>query len=100
MKHSSASSCRSPTRAFTLLGLTTTFACGAHPGADPASPSAPAGDAAAAQVSEPASEPVVRPSSKSGEAADRVVLLVAKPGLWPLDAEAARRVLQALGPVA
>lgn len=28
-----------------------------------------------------------------------VVTLIAKPGLWPLDVESARRVLQALGPV-
>ena len=31
--------------------------------------------------------------------ADAVVTLVAKPGLWPLDVESARRVLQSLGPV-
>jgi hypothetical protein len=31
--------------------------------------------------------------------ADAVVTLVAKPGLWPLDVESARRVLQTLGPV-
>lgn len=37
--------------------------------------------------------------SRADETADSVVTLIAKPGLWPLDVEAARRVLQAFGPV-
>jgi hypothetical protein len=38
-------------------------------------------------------------TSEADETADNVVTLIAKPGLWPLDVEAARRVLQAFGPV-
>lgn len=57
--------------------------------ARPAPPATASTDAAA-----PADEP-----SRTQETADDVVTLIAKPGLWPLDVEAARRVLGAFGPV-
>lgn len=48
----------------------------------------------------PEGTPVREESSpEADETADTVVTLIAKPGLWPLDVEAAHRVLQAFGPV-
>lgn len=46
-------------------------------------------------------EPPAPPSEPSApdNTALSVVTLIAKPGLWPLDVESARRVLQGLGPV-
>jgi hypothetical protein len=57
------------------------------PGAEPSA------DRATSQPSPAAAAP------QTDETADNVVTLIAKPGLWPLDVEAARRVLQAFGPV-
>jgi hypothetical protein len=52
-----------------------------------------------ASPAEPAAGPASADPPSSVASADRVVTLIAKPGLWPLDVESARRVLQALGPV-
>ena len=88
-------------RGYAALGLTTALACAARPASEPAAPMRPS-----AAVAEPAGEatvptrvPPATDSPKSNETVDKVVTLIAKPGLWPLDADAARRVLQALGPV-
>jgi hypothetical protein len=54
---------------------------------------------AAPSGAEPESSPAPIDSSTSDTTADSVVTLIAKPGLWPLDVESARRVLSALGPV-
>ena len=59
-----------------------------------ASDAEPAPSATTARKATAAEEP-----SPADETADNVVTLIAKPGLWPLDVEAARRVLQAFGPV-
>lgn len=64
--------------------------------------------AATASAAAPASAPAgphpgsaENPSepAPSDTTAVNVVTLIAKPGLWPLDVDSARRVLQALGPV-
>lgn len=49
-------------------------------------------------VEEASAAPASAPSAPDTTAMS-VVTLIAKPGLWPLDVESARRVLQALGPV-
>jgi hypothetical protein len=83
------------------LGLLVALGCAAsqsvHAGAvAPVAPSPPAG--APVAVEEPSSAPASAPSAPDTTAVN-VVTLIAKPGLWPLDVESARRVLQALGPV-
>lgn len=62
----------------------------------PAAPVQPAAASTAVQAESPA--PASTPSAPDSTAVN-VVTLIAKPGLWPLDVESARRVLQALGPV-
>lgn len=84
--------------ALVLLGA---LGCGApqslRAGAvEPAPPPAPGAPVAVEEASAP---PASTPSAPDTTAVS-VVTLIAKPGLWPLDVESARRVLQALGPVA
>lgn len=59
-----------------------------------AAPSSPGVTPASAVAPVEATEPTQQDTT-----AVSVVTLIAKPGLWPLDVESARRVLQALGPV-
>lgn len=85
------------------LALGASLAC-TGPTAPPArAPAAtPESDAPEADPSASAATPDTtarEQSSEADETADNVVTLIAKPGLWPLDVEAARRVLQAFGPV-
>jgi hypothetical protein len=74
--------------------------CGARQsaGAGAAPIVAPEAPASAAAEDARAAPPPSKPSPDM--TAVNVVTLIAKPGLWPLDVESARRVLQALGPVA
>jgi hypothetical protein len=74
-------------------GAAQSFGAGA---AQPAAPAAPE-PAALTPVESASSAPERAPAPDT--TAVRVVTLIAKPGLWPLDVESARRVLQALGPV-
>jgi hypothetical protein len=85
------------------LALASTLACAARQSAPSAPtlaaapPVAPPVEAAAEETAPPPPpEPEVpRPSATT----DGIVTLIAKPGLWPLDVDSARRVLEALGPV-
>jgi hypothetical protein len=82
------------------LGLLVALGCAAsqsvQAGAvEPVAPSAPGAPVA---VEESIAAPASAPSAPDTTAVN-VVTLIAKPGLWPLDVESARRVLQALGPV-
>jgi len=90
-----------PVRGYAALGLTTVLACAGRPAPEPAAPLAPSAALAepAAEASGPTSVPPATDSPQSNETVDKVVTLIAKPGLWPLDADAAKRVLQVLGPV-
>ena len=87
-----------------VLALGASLACAGQPSTRPIEPSAP--PRVAERNTDPAAHPAVSgepPSasvaSQTDETADSVVTLIAKPGLWPLDVEAARRVLLAFGPV-
>jgi hypothetical protein len=80
--------------------LSLALACAARqtppPAAAPAlAPLAPVEAAAAEPALRPPEPEVPRPSAST----DGIVTLIAKPGLWPLDVDSARRVLEALGPV-
>jgi hypothetical protein len=81
-----------------VVALFTTLACASHSSTravEPlAPPVAPEVSAAPSATSAPASEP-----ARSEATANSVVTLIAKPGLWPLDVDSARRVLTVLGPV-
>jgi hypothetical protein len=86
------------------LALSTALACAARPSstgvAAPARTPNAAGEADARSDPETAARPA--PESEpadSSATADSVVSLIAKPSLWPLDVESARRVLTTLGPV-
>lgn len=59
---------------------------------------ASAGSTPIARLCQSPSDPIEL-AERGGDAVDSVVTLVAKPGLWPLDVESARWVLQTLGPV-
>jgi hypothetical protein len=77
--------------------LVTLLACAGQPSPRTAAPIAPRAApvrSSGAPTAETPSDP-----SRPNATADGVVTLVAKPGLWPLDVESARRVLQTLGPV-
>ncbi|HTV23118.1 MAG TPA: hypothetical protein VMG12_30730 [Polyangiaceae bacterium] len=86
-----------------LLVLPVALGCSAPraaaPGAvEPVAPTeVPAAPAAAEEDAAPAPPPSA-PTAPDNTAVN-VITLIAKPGLWPLDVESARRVLQALGPV-
>lgn len=69
------------------------------PAATPHGDAADAESSASATTASTAPDAPAREESRADETADNVVTLIAKPGLWPLDVEAARRVLQAFGPV-
>lgn len=88
--------------AFVIAALPAAVACAA-PQAAPVRAAEPAPPPRAAAPPAPrapvAAQPPSDPSSHAASAVG-VVTLIAKPGLWPLDVESARRVLQALGPVA
>src|SRR5262245_37670818 len=91
---------RSPSRVWsTLLVVPALAGCGApHASGVAVEPVAPVRAPPLAPVERaPVPPPSVAPASDAS--ADSVVTLIAKPGLWPLDVESARRVLQALGPV-
>jgi hypothetical protein len=77
--------------------LLTAFGCAGQPAPGMVRPSATR-VAEAPATEAPATD---APSDPPGPhtTADSVVTLVAKPGLWPLDVDSARRVLQTLGPV-
>ena len=97
MTHSSSSRRQRLGWGNVTAALATALGCAGQPSRGMVHPSAPpVADAPATEV--PATE---APSDRSGPnaTADSVVTLVAKPGLWPLDVESARRVLQTLGPV-
>jgi hypothetical protein len=88
------------------LALSTALACAAHrsppAAATPVTTTSPA--ASAGGGTRPAPAVAARPSrdseaSEPGASADSVVSLIAKPSLWPLDVDSARRVLETLGPV-
>jgi hypothetical protein len=79
------------------FALSTALACAAQPPTHTVEPTA--ARMTARESSEPAASAEPKQPSRSDASADRVVTLIAKPGLWPLDVESARRVLQALGPV-
>jgi hypothetical protein len=82
------------------LGLFTTLACASHPATRAVEPLAPpmAPDVSAAPPTPATPAPASEPA-RSEATANSVVTLIAKPGLWPLDVDSARRVLTALGPV-
>ncbi len=94
--------------AYAASAFCAALACAAQPsrGAnEPATPPRAAEAGAQASTGSPSSsESSARnetvESSQALESADGVVTLIAKPGLWPLDVESARHILQALGPVA
>jgi hypothetical protein len=77
--------------------MSLTLSCGAPPLARTVEPSPPPTSGTAPP--EPVAGPTPLEPPSSVASADRIVTLIAKPGLWPLDVESARRVLQALGPV-
>jgi hypothetical protein len=79
------------------LALCLALACGAPPLARTVEPNPPTTSAEPPAQAAPGAAPADAPNSVAS--ADRIVTLIAKPGLWPLDVESARRVLQALGPV-
>jgi hypothetical protein len=82
------------------LGLLVALGCGSSQsvGAGAVEPVASPEPGAPVAVEEASAAPASAPSAPDTTAMS-VVTLVAKPGLWPLDVESARRVLQALGPV-
>lgn len=66
----------------------------------PSAPTPPEPMVAAESSAAPAPEPPPAPEEPRPSAStDSIVTLIAKPGLWPLDVESARRVLESLGPV-
>lgn len=84
--------------------LLAALACAGHPSDRPVEPATT--PVARENASDPASSPAAdeppapsEPERAEGNA-DEVVTRIAKPGLWPLDVEAARMVLQASGMVA
>jgi hypothetical protein len=81
---------------YVTTALVTVLACTGQPPQNTAYPAAPPAGArtSEAHIAETPADPTGPYTT-----ADRVVTLVAKPGLWPLDVESARRVLQTLGPV-
>jgi len=86
------------------LVLGASLACAGHTAAPARAPAATPQTGArdadpAASATTPQNAAVAQEPSRADETADNVVTLIAKPGLWPLDVEAARRVLQAFGPV-
>ena len=85
------------------LVLSASVACGAPaavaPAAASATPRADTREPEPAPTAAAPEQPAAAPSAPADETAIDVVTLIAKPGLWPLDVEAARIVLRALGPV-
>jgi hypothetical protein len=75
------------------------LACAA-PQTPPPAPVAPASEVAVESLEAPPLAPPAAPEEPRPSAStDSIVTLIAKPGLWPLDVDSARRVLEALGPV-
>jgi hypothetical protein len=82
------------------LSLLVALGCGSSQSirAGAVEPVASSEPSAPVAVEEASAAPASAPSAPDTTALS-VVTLIAKPGLWPLDVESARRVLQALGPV-
>jgi hypothetical protein len=88
---------RSLVHATLLLPLT--LACAARQ-APPPAPAPPPSEVPVESVeARPAAPPPVPEEPRPSASTDSIVTLIAKPGLWPLDVDSARRVLEALGPV-
>jgi hypothetical protein len=103
MTHSPCSPLRS-SLAGSCLALSTALACAARPPSTAAAAPHAAASAAAEAETRADPETAARPAPEAepvdpSATADRVVSLIAKPSLWPLDVESARRVLSTLGPV-
>lgn len=84
-----------------LLALSTALACAAQQPRGPLAPVEPAPPVVAEPpVETPRSPPAPGDEPPGSNATiESVVALIAKPNLWPLDIDSARRVLSALGPV-
>jgi hypothetical protein len=85
-----------------LLALSTALACAASQPNEALVPVQPAAPPVASEspVETPRSAPAPADEAPASNATvESVVGLIAKPNLWPLDIESARRILSALGPV-
>jgi hypothetical protein len=82
-----------------MLLLPLALACAARQTPLPA-PAPPATELPVETLEAPPQAPPPAPEEPRPSAStDSIVTLIAKPGLWPLDVDSARRVLEALGPV-
>jgi hypothetical protein len=90
---------RSLVRGSALL-LPLALACAARQAPPAASPTPTASELPVEPVAaQPAAPPPAPEEPRPSASTDSIVTLIAKPGLWPLDVDSARRVLEALGPV-